>query len=171
MIETRRPVIWDQLIRGAKGERIVSVMKTPVLDAKGECTAIIGVARDVTERRRMEETLRLSEEKFSLAFHAVPVVMAIVLTRNRQFIEVNRAFVERTGYSREEVIGRTADELGLWADPAVSAFLNQTLDAEGRTTGMKRPIAPSQERSASADRGLKRSNSPAKSASLRWRKT
>ena len=135
VIETRRPVIWDQLIRGTKGERIVSVMKTPVLDAKGECTAIIGVARDVTERRRMEEALRLSEEKFSLAFHAVPVVMAIVLARNRQFIEVNRAFLEHTGYSREEVIGRTADELGLWADPAVSAVLNRTLDTEGRSHG------------------------------------
>ena len=43
-------------------------MKTPVLDAKGQCTAIIGVARDVTERRRMEEALRLSEESFPWRF-------------------------------------------------------------------------------------------------------
>ncbi len=135
VIETRRPLIWDQKIRSSRGERIVSVMKTPVLDAKGECTGIIGVARDVTDRRRMEEALRLSEEKFSLAFHAVPVVMAIVLSRTKQFIEVNRAFVEHTGYSRDEVIGRTAEELGLWADPAMSALMNRTLDTEGRSHG------------------------------------
>ena len=113
----------------------MSVMKSPVLDAKGECTAIIGVARDVTDRRRMEEALRLSEEKFSLAFHAVPAVMAIVVARNRQFIEVNRAFLGQTGYNREEVIGRTADQLGLYADPAVLALLDRTLDTEGRSHG------------------------------------
>ena len=134
-ISIGQPVVVDQKVRGPQGELIVSVLKTPVLDAKGECTGVIGVARDVTDRKRMEEALRLSEEKFSRAFHAVPVVMAIVLARNRQFIEVNRAFIQQTGYSREEVIGRTANDLGLWADPAVSAVLNRTLDVEGRSHG------------------------------------
>jgi len=134
-VDARQPVVVDQKVRGPTGELIVSVMKTPVLDAKGECTGVVGVARDVTERKGMEEALRLSEEKFSRAFHAVPVVMAIVLAGNRRFIEVNKAFIEQTGYSREEVIGKTADELGLWADPAASALINRTMDTEGKSHG------------------------------------
>jgi PAS domain S-box-containing protein len=134
-VDARQPVVVDQKVCGPMGELIVSVMKTPVLDAKGECAGVIGVARDVTERKGMEEALRLSEEKFSRVFHAVPVVMAIVLAGTRRFIEVNKAFVEQTGYSREEVIGKTADELGLWADPAASALVNRTMETEGKSYG------------------------------------
>jgi|GEM_PF-3535555 len=137
VIETRQPLMRDERARGPLGDCFVSTIKTPVIDEKGECVGIVGVVRDITDRKLMEEAVRLSERKFSLAFHQSPAVMAIVLARNRQIMEVNRAFEEHTGYSRDEVIGRTAAELGLWVDPEVSALFNRTIDVEGRSHGQE----------------------------------
>lgn len=69
------------------------------------------VARDVASRKRAEEALRRSEEKFSKAFEASPAMITIVGIADRQYIEVNRAFEKHTGYQRSEVIGRSISEV------------------------------------------------------------
>ncbi len=71
------------------------------------------IATDITERRLTEEKLRTSEEQFSKAFQGGPVMMAISEMEGGTFLEVNDNFVEATGYSRDELIGRTFVELGL----------------------------------------------------------
>src|ERR1700680_3188159 len=50
---------------------------------------------------------------------------------DHKFIEVNAAFLERTGYTREDVIGHSALELGLWEDESVYASIGQELSATG----------------------------------------
>lgn len=77
-----------------------------------------GMAHDVTERFRAEEALRLSEEKFATAFRSSPHAMTITSLRNGRFIDVNASFERQSGYSREEVIGKTVLEIDLWADSA-----------------------------------------------------
>ena len=73
--------------------------------------ALFGVSRDLTE-------VAASEEKFSKVFHLSPVAMAISEFQGQScfFLEVNNAFCEVTGYSMEEVTGRSALELGLFLD-------------------------------------------------------
>ncbi|MDJ0553419.1 MAG: adenylate/guanylate cyclase domain-containing protein [Microcoleaceae cyanobacterium MO_207.B10] len=68
------------------------------------------------EQRVEERTaaLRQSEEKFSLAFQASPDIITISNLADGRLIEVNKSFIEVTGYSREEVIGKTGVELNLW---------------------------------------------------------
>ena len=83
VVETGQPFVQDERVPGPDGDRFASTVKTPVLDEKGDCVAIVAVMRDITDRKRMEEALRLSEKKFSLAFHASPAVMAIVLTKEQ----------------------------------------------------------------------------------------
>ena len=77
---------------------------------------IRGMARDVTEKYRAEQALRLSEAKFATAFRASPNAMTISSLRDGRFIDVNASFERQSGYTREEVIGKTVLELGLWAD-------------------------------------------------------
>jgi two-component system cell cycle sensor histidine kinase/response regulator CckA len=73
--------------------------------------------RDITDRKHAEEKLRVSEEKFSKAFHLGPDVITITSMEDGRFIEVNDNFLRLTGFARQEVIGRTSVELGLWANP------------------------------------------------------
>ena len=69
------------------------------------------------ERKRMEAALRESEDKFSKAFQAVPALLSISSLADGRYIEVNEGFERTLGYRRDEVIGRTAPELGIWEDP------------------------------------------------------
>ena len=77
---------------------------------------VLGVARDVTDRKQAQEALRLSEEKFAKAFQASPVWVTITTVREGRFLEVNDTFTKISGFSREEAIGKTSFDLGFWLD-------------------------------------------------------
>jgi PAS domain S-box-containing protein len=72
-----------------------------------------GIAHDVTEQRRAEAALRLSEEKFSKAFRSSPVEIVISTVEEGRLVDVNESFQRTVGFTREELIGRTTLELGL----------------------------------------------------------
>jgi PAS domain S-box-containing protein len=72
------------------------------------------VLRDITERKRAEESLRQSEEKFSKVFHSSPYAITISTMEEGRFIEVNEGFEVLSGWRREEAIGRTTVELNFW---------------------------------------------------------
>jgi PAS domain S-box-containing protein len=77
---------------------------------------IRGMAHDVTERFRAEQAVRQSEAKFATAFRASPHAMTISSLWDGRFIDVNASFERQSGYSREEVMGKTALDTGMWVD-------------------------------------------------------
>jgi PAS domain S-box-containing protein len=84
------------------------------LRTDGVSTPIVrGVAHDVTDQKRIERALRLSEEKFSKAFLASPYAIIISTMEDGKLLDVNDSYVRIMGFSREESIGRTSSELGL----------------------------------------------------------
>ena len=91
-----------------------------------------GMAHDVTERVKAERALRVSEAKFAAAFRASPCSIAISTMEEGRVIEINDACQQHTGYHRSEVIGRTAQELGLWIDPAERADMVADLKEHGK---------------------------------------
>ncbi|MEN6485715.1 MAG: PAS domain S-box protein, partial [Syntrophobacteraceae bacterium] len=103
-----RPVsLWEQY-------------KTPILSVALvfllQVTLIAALLAQDRRRRKVEQTLRASEEKFSLAFRNAPYVLTISRAADGKFIEVNDSFTSITGFSREETIGSSARDLGLWVD-------------------------------------------------------
>lgn len=91
-----------------------------------------GLAHDVTEQKRAESALRRSEEKFAKAFRSSPMEMVITTLAEGRFLEVNEAFERNTGYSRAEVLGRTAIELGMWLDPGSRSNVVADVAKHGR---------------------------------------
>lgn len=76
------------------------------------------VFTDVTERKAQEDLLTRSEDMFSKAFRLSPQIVVISRLSDGRYIDVNDAFADTLGYSREEAIGRTSTELGVWLDPS-----------------------------------------------------
>ncbi|MGI5921214.1 MAG: PAS domain S-box protein [Syntrophomonadaceae bacterium] len=102
--------------RTKSGEIKTVLISVEIIEIDGEAHMLIS-NRDITERKRMEEQLRLSEECFAKAFNASPLLMTISTLREGRFIKANRAFCRTTGYRRNDVIGKSSLELGFWPDP------------------------------------------------------
>lgn len=79
-------------------------------------TMFVELFRDITDRKRAVEELRRSEEKFQKIFHNSPVMTAIIRMADNVFFDANQRYIDVMGYSREELIGRTPFELGLWTE-------------------------------------------------------
>jgi len=73
------------------------------------------------ELARANQSLTLSEERFSKAFHESPLPSGIQSLPDQRFVDVNQRLAEVIGRRREEVIGRTAMDLSLWEKPELAA--------------------------------------------------
>jgi PAS domain S-box-containing protein len=86
----------------------------------------------LSERARFEEILQESEEKFFKAFHASPESISINRLEDGEFIEVNDSFLRSNGFTREEIIGRSAGEVTLWANEGDQERMTRLLKEQGR---------------------------------------
>jgi PAS domain S-box-containing protein len=77
---------------------------------------ILSTLVDITERNLAEKLLRESEERFSKAFHSSPVAMAISEIETGRYLNGNEKWADLIGYSIDEMIGRTSQELGIFSN-------------------------------------------------------
>ncbi len=99
--------------------------------------AIVANLRDITEKVWAEEALIGSEERFAKAFRSSPLPIIITTRTEGRYLDVNEAAVELTGYSREQMIGRTVKDLGLWADIEQRHHFVEALLEQGRVAGFQ----------------------------------
>jgi diguanylate cyclase (GGDEF)-like protein/PAS domain S-box-containing protein len=83
----------------------------------GEPLRSVGTVQDITERMRAERALRQSEQRLRVIYDASPVIISVSRLEDGQYLDVNPAFLRTGGWTREEVIGRTSFELGVWVNP------------------------------------------------------
>ncbi len=103
---------------------------TSTLRSREESPLVIrGTAHDITEQHRALKALRSSEAKFASTFNASPLAISITSIRTGRLLDVNETLMRQFGFTREELIGRTPVEVGMWADPrSLHAILQDTLD-------------------------------------------
>ena len=76
--------------------------------------AVLTLISDISERKAAEQALRASEERFAMLFREAPEAMTLVRAADGAFLDVNQEWERRTGYARQEAIGRTSLDLALW---------------------------------------------------------
>ena len=133
----RDPSTWtftDEIDQVHKDGRIIptEVVSRLLPGPDGAITKVLGVSRDISERRRAEAALRASEERFEKAFRASPVPMTLSVIAPGRYIDVNDRFCALSGWTRDEAIGHTAVELNWVTNEQRSAAL-AAIEAEGRT--------------------------------------
>ncbi len=90
---------------------------------------------DVTERRAAEEDLRRSEDRLSSIIRAAPLGITLSRASDGVFLEVNERFAEAFGYRREELLGASSLELGLWDDPEDRQAAVREIEENGNLRG------------------------------------
>lgn len=112
----RSTTIENRIIN--KNRKIRHMMWTVSLkcDQRGRLVRTNAIGKDITQRKQAEEQLRKSEEIWNTLFMASPTWIVLVTLEESRILDLNDTFCRHTGYRKEEVIGRTTIEIGLWPD-------------------------------------------------------
>jgi PAS domain S-box-containing protein len=97
----------------------------------------IGFANDITERKYMEGALKESEALFSTIFRASPIPITITEMKAGKWLEVNEAFLELTGYSREEISSHNFMDLNIWKQPEDRERMKKLLAEQGHVSNLE----------------------------------
>ena len=122
----------------------VSINCRRVCGAGGRALYLEGFIQDITERKRAEkrlaaatDALRVSEERYRTAFQTSLDAIYINRMSDGMFIDCNQAFVDMSGYQRDEVLGRTSLELGIWPDTRDRQTMMNMLRQDSSVCGLE----------------------------------
>ena len=116
------------------GSKLVIVAGQPLDINEEDC--MLFSFMDLEPRRKAETALRQSEERFAKSFRLSPVPTLVCSADSQQIVDVNEAFLNTTGYTTEELLGKPVDDIGFIADRAQAARLFGTLERAGTIQGV-----------------------------------
>ena len=90
-----------------------------IYDDNGKLTAINGMVQDITDRKRAEEALIESKENYRILFDNAPDLIVAISTEGN-FLDLNNKFEEESGYSQEELIGKSVFTSGILTESSVN---------------------------------------------------
>ena len=110
----------------------LSMNSSPIfMDESKQPMAVVVSFSDITGRKYTLDALRQSEERFYKAFNSSPAAISIRSEATGEYLEVNQSFIQLVGFSRDEIIGSTPGELGVWTAASGYDHLMNRLNQEG----------------------------------------
>jgi len=131
VFSTGRAVNDELSIPTVHSNRDYDYILSPIQSADGSIDSVVCAARDITERKQMETALRESEEKYRHLFEFANDSIFIIDASTHRFLNVNWNAARRLGYTRQELLQLSVDEIGL----LMSDDRRHAIVQELRTTG------------------------------------
>ena len=134
IIRTGKPLLnIEEQIRASSGEtKWLLTSKVPTYDKSGRITGIVGVGRDITERRQAEEALVISEESYRAIFNTANDAIFILDIETAQIVDVNDKACEMYIYPKEEILRLSIHDLSLGEPPYTQNDLLGLIDKASR---------------------------------------
>jgi two-component system sensor histidine kinase/response regulator len=121
-VVARRPVLNMSVDVCAKdGRRFPCLVSSAFVNIQGR-PCVMSLSRDVSDIRSSEEKLKQSEEMLRKVFDANLDSMSITDVASYKYVEVNREFVRSTGFSREELVGKSCEAFELWPSDQLANY-------------------------------------------------
>ncbi len=95
---------------------------------------VLAFLLDITERKQAERQIRQLQDRLATAFRAAPVAACITRLSDGRLIDVNERLLSEYGWTRDELLGKTTLEAGLWANPRDRLTMSETICQSGRIT-------------------------------------
>jgi PAS domain S-box-containing protein len=127
----------EYLFKRRDGTAFPAILHSNPIQRDGQIVGLRGFIIDITERKRAEDALKASEEMFQTAFRFIPDWVSISTVDEGRYLDVNEAYCQGTGWQREEVLGKTSTEIGLWADPEDRRRGARTIERHGHLHQME----------------------------------
>ncbi len=134
---------FEARFRRKNGQQFIGRMSVSSIELDGQICHL-AMVRDVSEAKAAEESLiaasealRLTEERYRTAFETSLDPICIVRLSDGVFIDVNSAYLECLHYLREEVIGRSSEELGVWVSRQDRQRLREKLIRSSSCKGLE----------------------------------
>jgi len=138
--ETFDPSLFtEEHIRALSAKVVEKVQELTAMNAELE-EAKVRLEAEVWARTESEQELRKTEQRFLIAFRSSPVPNTISTRREGRYLDVNDSFLRTFGYTREEVLGHSAIEIGFWADLADREQLLAELETSGSVKNFRTTI-------------------------------
>lgn len=136
-IENGVPYDIELELISAKGVRKWVRTRGVPVERDGKVVRLEGLIQDITDLKRAREARKESEKAFESIFNASLAGIGIRNLDDGKFVAVNDALLDVYGYEREEIIGHSPEELGLWLDREQRREVLDTLGRQGKVTPFK----------------------------------
>ena len=125
-------------LKHKNGSRVsVEVGTRFIRDNKGKIVGVVNIFRDVSENKKAERALAESEQKFRKVFSIGHDAFLISTLKESTVIDINERFAEMFGYTMDEVIGKSAIELGIWAKLSDRERIANQLKSQGKIENLE----------------------------------
>lgn len=123
-IETKTTIEFEEIIMLSKGHLLVQTSVTPIFDASGTCTHILATSHNITERKKIENDLRASQERYKSFIQQSSDGILIVDLESKAIQETNNKFLELFDVTEEEVKDMTLYSLVPLSTEEINSFVD-----------------------------------------------